>query len=157
MLKRTVLVTLLVAGLASVAVAEERGTTSLSVGGKAITVEYGRPSLAGRDMLAKAPVGTEWRLGAGSPTALKSAAELDFGGQATAKGDYVLRARRDADDKWTLLVKQADKVVAEVPLTASPLADSVETLTIDLKAATGGGDLVISWGKSALTANFKAK
>ncbi len=157
MLKRVVLASLLVAGLATGAVAEDRGTSSLKVGGKSVTVEYGRPSLAGRDMLAKAPIGNEWRLGAGSPTALKTEADLSFGAKAVAKGDYILRARRDAEDKWTLLVKKADAVVAEVPLTLSALADGVETLTIDLSAASGGGDLKISWGKSALSTRFSAK
>lgn len=158
MLKRTLFVSLVVAGLAAPAFvdAQNRGTAQLSVGGKNVSVDYGRPSLAGRDMLARAQVGSEWRLGADSPTSLKTEADLDFGGTKVAAGNYVLRARRDAEDKWTLLVRQGDQAVAEVPLSQTALDESVETLTIDLKEKEGGGKLVISWGKSALWAKFSA-
>lgn len=159
MLKRTLIATLLVAGVAAPAFvqAAPRGTAKLAVAGKTVSVDYGQPSLAGRDMLGKAKAGDEWRLGADSPTALKTDAELDFGGKKVAKGEYILRARRDADDKWTLLVRKGEEVVAEVPLTASTLKESVETLDIALKEAKGGGELVISWGTAALAAGFSAK
>jgi hypothetical protein len=157
MLKRVLLATLTVAAVATTAAAAERGTASLTVAGKAISVDYGRPSLAGRDMLGKATVGAEWRLGADSPTSLNTAADLDFGGKAVAKGQYVLRARRDGEASWTLLVRKGEQAVAEVPLASSMLKDSVEMLTIDLKPASGGGELVISWGTQALSAKFGAK
>lgn len=157
MLKRTLLATLLMAGLAATATAADRGTATLTVAGKTITVDYGRPSLAGRDMLAKAPVGSEWRLGAGSPTSLNTKVDLDFSGKAVANGEYVLRARRDAEATWTLLVRKGEQTVAEVPLATSMLKESVEVLTLDLKPAAGGGELVISWGTSALSAKFGAK
>jgi hypothetical protein len=159
MLKRSLVATLFVAGLVApaVALAASRGEASLVAGGKTITVDYGKPSLAGRDMLAKAQVGDEWRLGADSPTSLKTDAALDFGGKAVAKGQYVLRARRDAEDKWTLLVRQGETIVAEVPLVTTELKDSVETLRIVLNEAKGGGELVITWGTRQLSAAFSVK
>lgn len=159
MLKRTLLASLLVAGAAAAALVEAapRAEAKLTVGGKAIAVDYGQPSLAGRDMLAKAPVGFEWRLGADSPTSLKTEADLDFGGKAVGKGQYILKARRDADDKWTLLVRTGETNTAEVPLALSTAKDGVETLAIKLKEAKGGGELVIAWGTSVLSAPFTAK
>lgn len=159
MLKRTLIATLFVAGLAAPAVvqAATRGEAKLAIAGKTVTVDYGQPSLAGRDMLGKAKIGDEWRLGADSPTSLNTEADLDFGGKAVAKGQYILRARRDADEKWTLLVRKGDETLVEVPLTSTVLKDSVETLNIALKQAKGGGELVISWGTQALSAGFSAK
>ena len=55
---------------------EQRGETKATVAGKAVSVEYGRPVLAGRDMLGQAKVGTPWRMGSGSPTSLKTEADL---------------------------------------------------------------------------------
>lgn len=159
MLKRTLIATWLVAGLAAPALvdAATRGEAKLVVGGKTITVEYGQPSLAGRDMLAKAKVGDVWRLGADSPTSLNTEADLDFGGKRVAKGQYILRARRDADDKWTLLVRKGDETLAEVPLVTATVKESVETLAVALKEAKGGGELVISWGTTTLSAGFGAR
>jgi hypothetical protein len=88
---------------------------------------------------------------------LNSEADLTFGDKTVAKGQYVLRARRDAENTWTLLVRKGEQAVAEVPLAVSMLKDSVETLTIDLKSASGGGELVIAWGTSSLSAKFGAK
>jgi hypothetical protein len=121
-----------------------RGEAKLTVNGKAVTVDYGRPGLAGRDMIGQAKVGDVWRLGADSPTSLKTEAELSFGDKQVAAGQYVLRARREADDKWTLLVVKDGANVAEVPLTPATLKDSVEIVTIELREAKDGGKLVIS-------------
>ena len=38
-----------------------RGTAEGTIAGKSVTIDYGRPSLRGRDMLGKAPAGTVWR------------------------------------------------------------------------------------------------
>ena len=40
-----------------------RGTAEVTISGKRIVVEYGRPELQGREMLGKASVGMVWRMG----------------------------------------------------------------------------------------------
>lgn len=157
MLKRLTLALLLVGAPALLAHGNERGEAKLSLGGKALSIDYGRPSLNGRDMLSQAKVGDAWRMGADAATTLKSAADLAFGAVAVPKGDYVLKARKDAEDKWTLLFNQEGKTVAEVPLAHSALPESVEMLTIELHEAKGGGEFDMRWGKVALKAEFKAR
>jgi hypothetical protein len=134
-----------------------RGDARLSLGGKNLSISYGRPSLNGRDMLGKAEVGQQWRMGSDAATTLKSEADLQFGAVALAKGEYVLRARKDAEDKWTLLANREGQTVAEVPLSYRKLDAPVETLVIELQDAKGAGRFEMRWGTAALSADFKAK
>jgi hypothetical protein len=161
MLKRTVMSALVVAmtSLVGLAGAADRGEAKLAVGTKNVVVEYGRPNLGGRDMLGKAEVGTPWRLGSGSPTTLTSEADLSFGSQPVAKGKYVLRAVKRAADKWDLLVTPQSGEGAkalEIPLAVGAAKDSVETLTIELRAGQPN-TLVIAWATTTLSAEFSAK
>lgn len=142
---------------ASLAHGAERGEAKLTLAGKAISIEYGRPSLAGRDMLAQLQPGQAWRMGADSPTALKTDADLAFGSAAVPAGQYVLRAKRSADNKWTLIVNKDTEAVAEVPLAEEKLAQPVELFTIELTGGGSNGRFVMKWGVSGLSAPFTAK
>ena len=146
-------------GLASFAVAQmnPRGEAKLTLAGKAIEVEYGRPSLKGRDMLGKAAVGDEWRMGADSATTLKTPVRLTFGSKVVPPGEYVLRAKKVSDADWVLKLERDGKTAAEVPLSASTLDKSVEMFTIDLVEEQGQGVFRMSWGNRALAARFTAK
>ena len=75
-----------------------RGTAETSIDGKKVSVEYGRPSLKGRDMLGKAPTGTIWRTGADTSTTFTTEADLDAGGKTIPAGSYSLFTKR-VDDK----------------------------------------------------------
>jgi hypothetical protein len=136
----------------------DRGEDKATVAGKAVSVDYGRPSLKGRDMMAQAEVDKPWRLGADAATTLKTEADLSFGAAAVPKGEYILTATKLAEDKWQLTVARADKTkVAEIPLKASKLPASVEILTIEVKGEKEKGEFSISWGTTALKADFSAK
>jgi hypothetical protein len=137
-----------------------RGEAKLELDGKAVTVEYGRPSLKGRDMLARAQPGQSWRLGADGATTLETDAELSFGSKVVAKGRYVLSAKKLEAGEWQLEVTsqgEDGKLVAEIPLQASELTESVEMLTIELEAAEPSGVLSIKWGRNGLSAPFSVK
>jgi hypothetical protein len=138
-----------------------RGQAKATVAGKSITVDYGRPSLQGRDMLAKAQPGDAWRMGADAPTTLATGADLSFGAVSVPKGTYILTATKDDKGGWTLNIRNdADrtKVVADVPLTASTLKDSAEEFTIELRGvARDKGELELQWGTTALGAAFTGK
>jgi len=146
-------------GLAAPAFAQmnPRGEAKLALSGKPIVVEYGRPSLKGRDMLGQAAVGQEWRMGADSATTLKTPVTLRLGSTDVPPGEYVLKAKKVSDTDWVLKLERDGKAAAEVPLQASRLDKSVEMFTIDLAEEQGQGVFRMSWGNLALAARFTAK
>ena len=147
-------------GIAPAATAQmnPRGEAKVTLAGKEVVVEYGRPSLKGRDMLGKAAVGDEWRMGADGATTLETPVSLGFGSTVVAPGKYVLRAKKVSDTDWMLKLERDGKAAAaEVPLAASPLEKSVEVFTIDLAEEKGQGVFRMSWGNLALTTRFTAK
>jgi hypothetical protein len=149
----------LAVGLAPNAAAQmnPRGEARVTLAGKPIVVDYGRPSLKGRDMLGKAEVGQEWRMGADAETTLKTPVGLTFGATAVPAGDYVLKARKASATEWVLKLEKDGKTAAEVPLKESALDKSVEVFTIDLAEEKGAGVFRMSWGNRALAAGFTAK
>ncbi len=143
---------------ASASAQNERGEAKAKVAGKSVSIEYGRPSLRGRDMLGQAAVGTTWRMGADAATTLKTEADLDFSGVKVPKGDYVLTATRVGAGKWTLNILGKDEAkVAEIPLAGAELPASMETFTIDLKGEKDKGEFTMSWGTTAMKAPFTAR
>jgi hypothetical protein len=136
----------------------DRGEAKATVAGKTVTIDYGRPTLKGRDMLGQAAVGKPWRMGADAETTLKTDADLTFGKAAVAKGEYVLTATKVADGQWQLNVLTKEKAkVADVPLDLAKAPASVEMLTIDLTGDKGKGTFTMSWGEVSLKAAFTGK
>jgi hypothetical protein len=159
-LRPAVTMTVAMSLAAGAAFPAERGEAKGTFAGKAVSIDYGRPSLQGRDMLGRAEVGTPWRMGADSPTRLKTAAELTFGpGVVVPAGEYVLTATKTAPDKWQIDVKRESGDPIEVPLVAKTLPASVETFTIELTPdkEKSKGELALKWGTTALTAPFTAR
>jgi len=145
---------------AAAAFPADRGEAKATVAGKAVSIDYGRPSLQGRDMLGQAKVGAPWRMGADSPTRLKTAAELTFApGVVVPPGEYVLTATKTAPDKWQIDVKRESGDPIEVSLVSKTLPASVETFTIELTPDKdkSKGELALKWGTVALTTPFTAR
>lgn len=160
MLKRLALTALaFCAAATSFAQNNPRGEAKATVAGKAVAIDYGRPSLKGRDMLGQAQVGQAWRMGADAATGLKTDADLSFGAVSVPKGEYILTATKVAADQWHLnVLSKADRSkVADVPLAVSKLDASVELFTIDLKGDKEKGELKLTWGTTGLAAPFTAK
>lgn len=134
-----------------------RGEAKATVSGKSVVIDYGRPSLKGRDMLGQAPIGTAWRMGADAATTLKTEADLSFGDVKVPKGEYVLTATRVAEDRWTLNLKKGTDAVADVPLAGEKVKASVELFTIELQADKDKGEFKMTWGETALKASFSGK
>ena len=136
-----------------------RGEAKATLAGKSVAIDYGRPSLKGRDMLAQAQVGQAWRMGSDAATTLKTDADLAFGTAAVPKGEYVLTATKVDASQWQLnVLSKADRSkVADVPLTTEKLAQPVEQFTIELAGNGAGGTLKMSWGTMAMATSFTAK
>jgi hypothetical protein len=147
---------------AGVAYGAERGSAKATIGAAHITVDYGRPMLRGRDMLAQIKPGQLWRIGADAPTTLESDKDLNFGGTIVPKGKHILLARLVEPGKWSLVFSsksvfqyEASAKIAEVPLTYEEANDSDEMVTLKLTDQGGTGVLEIAWGKMRLTTSFK--
>lgn len=141
----------------SLAHGADRGLAQVALAGKSVSIDYGRPSLAGRDMLAQLQAGQAWRMGADSPTSLKTEADLVFGSAEVPKGEYQLTAKRSAEGKWSLMFGQDKNTVAEVPLSEQKLAQAVEVFTIELTEKGGKGEFLMKWGQMALSTAFRAR
>ena len=162
----------MVAGFAAVALARApRGTSSVSLKGKTISVEYGQPSLNGRTteaLLGSLPAGELWRMGADTSTTFKTAVDLAFGDVTIPAGEYSIWMQRQADNSWKLLFDKkhgqwgspspaASEAFASVPLTSKTAAKPVETLTLTLRKAGGGASFTVEWGTLEASTSFKAK
>ncbi len=145
-----------------------RGKAELSLGGKNVSVDYGRPSLKGRsvqDMLSKLGAGEVWRLGADTSTTFSTSGDLMFGDAKVPKGDYSLWARKEADKSWKLVFNTQhgqwgtehddSKDLAAVLLKETKASEPAEQVTIALAKADEGGKVTIQWGDLELAATFK--
>jgi hypothetical protein len=163
---------LMVAGIAATARAQAgpRGTSSLTLTGKTVSVEYGRPSLRGRttdEMLGRLPAGGFWRMGSDKSTTFKTEIDLAFGDVTVPAGEYSLWMQRQSDNSWKLVFNKqhgqwgtehdASQDLASVSLEESKAAKPVEMVTLTLSKAGGGGTLTIKWGTLEVAASFTAK
>jgi len=147
---------------ATLAHGNDRGNTKATIGNAHITIDYGRPSLNGRDPLSLIKPGAVWRMGSDASTTLESDQDLVVGGTKVPKGKHILLARYDAPGKWTLVFSDkpynqytADAKIAETPMTLETAKDSAETVTIALTNRRGSGVIQVAWGKILLRAEFK--
>jgi hypothetical protein len=144
----------------------ERGKAELKAGTGTITVDYGRPSLKGRDMLSKLEEGAFWRMGMNQATVLTTPVDLSFGATRVPKGAYSLWLKKTGDAFHLVFNSQTGqwgtqhdpaKDVFSVSMTKAELPAPVETFTIDLAPAAKGGSLGLSWGAMKLAAPFEAQ
>ena len=141
-----------------------RGTAEAEIGSAKVSVEYGRPSLKGRDMLGMAPNGTIWRTGADTATTFTTSADLTVGGKALPAGSYSLFTKRIDEKTWHLIFNKQTgqwgtshdpgQDHAEAPLKWSQSDSSVEQFTINLKDS---GELSLHWGTHELALPIEAK
>lgn len=134
-----------------------RGETTLELDGGKVTIEYGRPSLKGRDIKTMIYPGETWRLGADGDTTLTTEVGLKFGESSLARGTYILRAKFLGDGKWQLQISGTDySKVAEVPLKMEETSSEVDRLSLRLEGEQKAGTFKVLWGKLSLAAEFAA-
>ena len=100
-----------------------RDTASASVGGKQVSVEYGKPALKDRkidDLLKQLPADRMWRAGVNQVTTLTTAGDVLVGGKKLAAGKYSLYVYAPATGDYQLAVNSdlgiaLGKIFAQAP------------------------------------------
>ena len=149
-----------------------RGKAKITLNGKTVSIDYGRPSLHGgtvQQILAiQPPTGIFWRLvGANFSTTFSTEAPLAFGNMTIPVGTYSLWTEHSGNDHWQLVfnkqhgqwgTRHDPKLdFAKVPLREEKVSDSVDLVTIKLAKAGSGARLSIQWGDLMLVTHFTAK
>ena len=147
--------------------ADNRGTVEAIINSKKVSINYGRPSMKGRDLLSLAPVGMVWRLGMNEATEIESTGNLIVAGKELKAGKYSLWVKKTGEDSWILAFHPKTGIwgrpaltegyVAELPLKLEKTPESVEQLTINLAAENGEAVIRIHWGTSVLVGSFGVK
>jgi hypothetical protein len=136
--------------------------SSVTIGGKSITIKYSAPSLRGRQMfgpdghISKDPTWPVWRTGADDATALHTDADLNINGLDVPKGDYTVFVLVNPTLPWQLIINKQtgqwgleydkSKDLGHVPMNVAKPSAPIETCKITLSAAGGNkGKLQIEW------------
>ncbi|MFO0574361.1 MAG: DUF2911 domain-containing protein [Polyangia bacterium] len=139
---------------------------SAVLGGKKVTIDYGRPFKKGRQVFGGAgalvPGGQVWRTGADEATVLTTEGDLTIGTLRVPAGSYALFTV-PGDKEWTLVVNKVAKqwgafkydakqdlgrTAMKVAATAAP----VEQFTIAIETqGDKQGTLKLSWDKVVAT------
>ena len=87
--------------------AAPRETVSASVGGKKVSIEYGRPSLKGRtldSLIAQLPKDRIWRAGVDQVTTLTTEGALTVGDKKVPAGKYSVYVHATPEGVWSLVL-----------------------------------------------------
>jgi len=97
----------MVAGTAFAQQAAPRENPSVAVGGKQVSIEYGRPALNGRplaELLKTLPADRMWRAGSEQVTTLKTEGDIMIGDAKVPAGKYSLYVHCGEDGSYALAV-----------------------------------------------------
>jgi hypothetical protein len=97
--------------LVSSAVAQPapRGTADASVGGKKVTIDYGRPALKGRSLdalLKDLPADRIWRAGENQVTTFTTEGDVLVGGKKVAAGKYSVYVHAGEGGSWDFVLNK---------------------------------------------------
>ena len=136
--------------------------TSVTIGGKTLTIKYSAPSVRGRKIFGDGGLlsndGTYpvWRAGANAATAFHTDADLDVGGLSVPKGDYTLFVLVQDPNAWQLIINKQtgqwglryneSQDLGRVKMTMSKPSSPIETFKITLSDSGGNkGKLQMEW------------
>jgi hypothetical protein len=143
-------------------------STELTLKGKKITIEYGRPYLKGRKVGQElAPYGKVWRTGADEATALNTEIDLNIGGAKVPAGKYTLYTL-PSEGTWKLIINKQtgqwgtkydeSQDLARVDMKKTALSQSVEQFTISFdKKNESTADLNLDWENTRVSVEVKAQ
>jgi hypothetical protein len=141
-----------------------RGNAEATVNSKKVSINYGKPTLRGRDVLSMAPVGMVWRVGMNEATEIASTGDLMVGGKRLKAGKYSLWVRKIGDKQWSLAFHPTvgifgqpelkEGYVAEMPLELTTAPQTAEQLVITIATRNNNAEIAIHWGTSLLKGLF---
>jgi hypothetical protein len=151
------------AGVGGAGAEEKRASphdqASAALGGKRVTIQYGRPYKKGRPIFgALVPYGQIWRTGADEATILTTEGDIMIGTLRVPRGSYALFTLPEKN-QWTLVVNKTAKQwgafsyntkedLGRVPMKLGGAAAPVEQFTIELEpAGERKATLKLSWDK----------
>lgn len=125
---RSIVSALVVVALGAPAFAQQprapRETVKVTVGGKNVSIEYGRPSLKGRsfdELIKQLPADRMWRAGVDQVTTLTTEADLRIGGKKLPAGKYSVYVHApEAGDYALVLNKDLGVPLKQIFPGASP-------------------------------------
>jgi len=176
-MRTSIYLVLVAAGLVLAAPASAQSpaaTARVTIGGKALSIQYSAPSVRGRQifgaggLLSMDPTYPVWRAGANEATTFRTDADLDLGGLAVPKGTYTLYVLVRDPNAWELVVNRqtgqsgleydAKRDLGRVKMTMSKPPSLVETLKYTLSnRGAGRGELRLEWEQRVATVAFTVK
>jgi hypothetical protein len=144
------------------------GTAEVTLKGKKVTIDYGRPSARGRKVVGNLiPYGQVWRTGANEATTLKTEVALKIGGAKVPAGTYTIYTLASEAAPWKLIINKQtgqwgteyhqDQDLARVDLEKSQTKQAVEQFTISFdKKDDSNAALVMEWENTRVSVPVKA-
>lgn len=179
--RRIVLFSLAACTFAGLATAQTPGpppspdaTTSVTIGGKTLSIKYSAPSVRGRQifgpggLLSHDPNYPVWRGGANGATSFHTDADVTIGALSIPKGDYTIYALVEDPDNWQLIINketgqwgltyEAAQDLGRVKMTMSRPPAPVEVYKMTLTATSPKtGKLELEWEKHIASVTFTVK
>ena len=132
------------------------GKAEVELGGKSVTITYGRPSVRGRKIMGSlVPYGEVWRTGANSATQIATPVDLTIGDLRVPAGKYSLYTI-PGKESWKLVVNKqtgqwgteydAGQDLGRPAMTVSKTSSPVEQFTIAWeKKSPTKASLMLEW------------
>lgn len=131
-------------------------SVTATIGGKKVTIEYGRPQMKGREIFGKlVPYGQVWRTGADEATTLTTEGDLMIGPLHVPAGTYALFTV-PGEKEWSLVVNKTAKQwgafkydaaadLGRAKMAVKALSSPVEVFTIILEPKGNNATLKMQW------------
>lgn len=139
-------------------------STTVSVGGQALRICYGRPAAQGREIFGGlVPFGTLWRTGANEPTILHLPFNAEIAGLTVPTGSYSIYSVPEESGEWELIINRAtsqwghpgsytEEVRAQelgrATIRTERMDQAVESFTIRGEPTSSGADILLEWART---------
>ncbi len=145
-----------------------RGSADVTLDGKKITVDYGRPYMRGRKIMGGlVPYGQVWRTGANAATGFVTATDITVGGVAVPKGSYTLYTLPTADG-WKLIINKQTgqwgteydqtKDLARIDMKKEKLNATLDQFTISFdRKGDDKAEMIFDWENTRISVPIAVK